>query len=296
MHSRHNEFTMNQINLQALKIVDAIIQHKTAGKAAQELGISSSSISYTLKKLRQQLGNPIFIRARHRLLPDEHALALQKKYHEIAALSEERRELIIATYTPVELLIGLQPNIMQSADGPPLTFTRMPDCVETRMKNLRNRAVDIDIGGQLPDNNAIVCYPYLQSSFRVLAGKNHSTIKDSFTEKEWFENDHIAWLRGAGSAVNVVQGTDTGHEMFMGRKVTSSSSSLMAMANLCASSDTLMLIPEVFAAAFEQVYPVKTFALPWSVPLQFNCYLHFHREVGRNASAVKILRLFDSKF
>lgn len=286
---------MNNINLSSLKILNAVIEHKTAVEAAKILNISCSSISYTLKKLRQQTGQPLFKRTRYALVPDNYALELQKKYLEISALSEHRKEFIITTYSPIELLLGLY--IQESTEDKLfLQFASMSDSAEQRLKNMRNRAVDIDIGDRLPEDNAIVCYPYLQSDMCVMVSENHSKIKSSFTADDWYRNHHITWLRGNDDISNIINDINLNRNIFEKRKIACESTSLLAMAHLCAYSDNIMMIPEIFTGALQKTFPVKTYKLPWDISLKFNCYIHYHREISKNPNTMILLKMFDGVF
>ncbi|MCT4711104.1 LysR family transcriptional regulator [Enterobacteriaceae bacterium H11S18] len=283
---------MNNYNLSTLKIVNGIIEHKTAQKAASVLGMSNSSISYALKKLRHETGKQLFTRSKHGLVPDKNALELQKIYKEIQALSGNRREFIITTYPPVELLIGLHMQTLSHEDLL-LQFQEIPGSAEQRLKNLRHRSVDIDIGSQLPMDNSIIRYPYLVSDMRVMVSKNHSTIQDTFTSRHWYENQHVIWLRDDDEISTLLEEMEKERTIFENRKVACESTSLPAMIYLCAYSDNIMLLPEVFVPSFEKIFPVKSFKMPWDINLKFEFYIHYHREINKDPNTEFLIRLFD---
>lgn len=283
---------MKDIGLTALKIVNAIIEHKKAQDAARVLGISPSSISYTLNKIRRETQENLFTRTQYGLKPDKFALELQKRYKEIISLSENRREFIITTYSPVELLIGMHIQSL-SQDTLSLQFQSMPDTVEQRLKNLRHRSVDIDIGSQLPYDNSVVSCPYLMSEMCVMTSENHTSIGEEFSENDWYTNQHITWLRSNDDMSDIIVNIDNNRAIFEGRKIACESTSLLAMAHLCAYSNNIMLLPDVFAPSLKKVLPLKTYKLPWDIPLKFHCYIHYHREVGKNPNTERLIKLFD---
>jgi DNA-binding transcriptional LysR family regulator len=283
---------MKDIGLTGLKVVNAIIEHKKAQEAARVLGISPSSISYTLKKIRRETQADLFTRTQYGLKPDNYALELQKRYKEIQSLSENRREFIITTYSPVELLIGMHFQSL-AQDSLSLQFQSMPDTTERRLKNLKHRSVDIDIGSQLPYDHAVVSCPYIMSGMCVMTSENHPSIKEMFTENDWYMNQHITWLRGNEDISDVIINMDNNRAIFEGRKIAFESTSLLAMAHLCAYSKNIMLLPEAFAPSLKKILPVKTFKLPWDIPLKFHCYIHYHREVGKNPNTERLIKLFD---
>ncbi|MFK3659281.1 LysR family transcriptional regulator [Scandinavium sp. NPDC088450] len=283
---------MNNISLVALKVVDAVIEHKSAVAAGLKLNISPSSISYILKKLREETQQTLFIRTRWGLVPDRYALELQKKYREIRMLSDSRREYIVTTYSPVELLIGMRIQSL-ALDDIFLRFQGMPDTPEERLRNIRHRSVDIDIGSRLPTDNAIVSFPYLMSGMCVMVSKHHRSVGESFTKSDWYDNRHITWLRGNDDLSETIANLDKNREVFESRVIACESTSLLAMSHLCAYSDNIMLLPEIFAPSLENIFPVNTFPMPWDIPLQFRCHIHYHRETGRNPNTERLIKLFD---
>lgn len=283
----------SNININHLKLVDALIEMKSACRVARAFNVTSSSISYRLKQLRQITGKQLFTRKQGQLLPDEHAHELQEQYRQISALSSQRSEFIISTYAPLEHLITLQINgSVGNNEDMFLQFSSMPDSGCERLDKLKNRAIDIDIGGILETDNSIVCYPYLFSAVCALVSSNHSTIKQSLKLSDWYENEHIGWSRGADYIENTVSG-DLQSEILTHRKIICESSNLLAMAHLCAHSESIMLIPEAFVAPLQELFPVKPLPLPERLTLKFHCYIHYHREISQNPNIARILRIFD---
>ena len=77
-----------------LRVFLTILQESSVSKAADQLGVTQSAISHTLGKLRQVLGDPLFVRSGQGLTPTERALSLkepvQKVLDGMRALTEER--------------------------------------------------------------------------------------------------------------------------------------------------------------------------------------------------------------
>ncbi|WP_159867131.1 MULTISPECIES: LysR family transcriptional regulator [unclassified Raoultella] len=268
---------MNKINLQKLKIVNAVIECESASKAATQLNISPSAISYTIKSLREYLGADIFIRTRSGLKPDDTAWALQERYREIVALNTSRKEFIIATYSLIELLLADSLHNME--DGTLFHFITMDTCENERLSKLKQREVDIDIGGKLPDDISIISKKYLQSDTTILVSENHSSIHDKFTLADWHENTHLRWRRDLGSITSMINGMDPTDALILKRKISWESPNLLTMAYLCANSDSIMIIPQVFVAPLQNVFPLKSFAPPAGLEMQFECYIHYHRSL-----------------
>jgi DNA-binding transcriptional LysR family regulator len=266
---------MNKISLQKLKIINEVIECESATKAATCLNISPSTISYTIKSLKDYLGTDIFIRTRSGLKPNDTALALQARYHEIVSLNSTKRKFHVATYSLIELLLT---DSVQTMEGNTLFhFQTMDENEDERLRKLKLREIDIDIGGKLPDDIAIRSKRYLQSDTVILVSENHSSIHGDFTLNDWRNNTHLRWRRDLGSITSMIDGMKFADELFKNRRIAWESPNLLTMAWLCANGDSIMVIPEVFVAPLKKLFALKSFTLPPELEMKFECYIHYHR-------------------
>ncbi|MFY2825121.1 LysR family transcriptional regulator [Ruegeria sp. MALMAid1280] len=71
-----------------------ILEESSVSKAADRLGVTQSAISHTLAKLRQVLGDPLFVRSGQGLTPTERALSLKEPVQQVLdgmrALTDDR--------------------------------------------------------------------------------------------------------------------------------------------------------------------------------------------------------------
>ena len=268
---------MNTISLQKLKIINEVIECKSAYKAASRLNISPAAISYTIKTLREKIGSELFIRTKCGLRPNDIALALQDRYRELTVFNTKRKEYFIATYSLIELLLTDSINTLES--GSLLHFITMDESDDERLRKLKQREVDIDIGGGLPYDISIVSKKYLHSDIAILVNKNHPTIGDEFTLKDWCNNTHIRWRRDIGSITSMLNGINPEHHVLFNREISWESPNLLTMAYVCANGDSIMIIPEAFVDLLKKRFPLKSFSLPTEMEMKFECYIHYHRSL-----------------
>ncbi|TDN47021.1 LysR family transcriptional regulator [Scandinavium goeteborgense] len=268
---------MHTISLQKLKIINEVIECENAMKAASRLKISPSTISYTIKSLKEKLGTDIFVRTPSGLKPNDTALVLQERYRELIALNTSRKEYFIATYSLIELL--LTESIQFRNDETLFHFITMDTSEDERLRKLKQREVDIDIGGKLPDDLAIISKKYLQSDMKILVSENHPTISNAFTIDDWLNNTHLRWRRDLGSITAMVNGMNMSNELMFNRDISWESPNLLTMAYLCARGDSIMLVPEVFVASLKKILPLKALTLPDKLEMKFECYIHHHRSL-----------------
>jgi DNA-binding transcriptional LysR family regulator len=280
---------MSTINLRHLKIVDALIQHQSAVKAASALHISPSAISYSLNQLRKQTGKPLFKRTREGLRPHELAFELQKQYNEIARLNSVKNEYVIATYSLIEMLLA---EYIHEENDTLLHFTTMESCDEERLRKLKHREVDIDIGGQLHEDRSIVCRRFTRSEFCLAVSQAHPRIKEEFTLDAWRENEHLLWQRGAGNITGMLDNVN--HSLLTERKIAWTSPNLLTLAWHCAHSEHVMLMPAIFIPFLQKHFPVKAFTPPTELQMTFDCHLHYHLAMEEKIDALLLQNMFSA--
>lgn len=77
------------MNGRLLKVFLAIFDTNSVGAAAQELNINQSTVSYSLDKLRDYLGDPLFLKSGRGITPTEHAILLAPRIQLLLASMEE---------------------------------------------------------------------------------------------------------------------------------------------------------------------------------------------------------------
>ncbi len=105
-----NEINWRGINLNLLLTFSALIKQRSVTRAAEQLHISQSAMSYNLNQLRTLLNDPLFERQGHSMVPTRHAEFLAPKVQHVLNMIEH--EILQAdTFNPPtskeRLIIGL---------------------------------------------------------------------------------------------------------------------------------------------------------------------------------------------
>lgn len=82
---------MDDIDLNLIPALDALLSEGSVTGAARRLGLSSSAMSRTLARLRSTTKDPLLVRAGRGLVPTPRAVALRDRVH---ALAREAREVL----------------------------------------------------------------------------------------------------------------------------------------------------------------------------------------------------------
>ena len=67
---------LRKLDLNLLKVFDAVMRHRHVSRAADEIGIGQSGLSQALSRLRQSLGDPLFIRTNEGMVPTQRAIEI----------------------------------------------------------------------------------------------------------------------------------------------------------------------------------------------------------------------------
>jgi DNA-binding transcriptional LysR family regulator len=150
---------MDDVDLNLLTALDALLSEGSVSKAALRLGLSPSAMSRTLTRLRAATGDPLLVRAGRGLVPTPRATELRDRIHELArdvrtALSPQAGYLDVAslerTFTIranegfVALFsASLAAAVTEAAPHVRLRFAPKPD---KDARPLREGHIDLEIG------------------------------------------------------------------------------------------------------------------------------------------------------
>jgi DNA-binding transcriptional LysR family regulator len=91
---------MQNVDLNLLISLDALLTERSVTKAARRLGLSPSAMSRALARLRHVTGDPLLVQAGRTLVPTPHAEELGERVH---ALARDARTVLRPTATRLDL-------------------------------------------------------------------------------------------------------------------------------------------------------------------------------------------------
>jgi DNA-binding transcriptional LysR family regulator len=154
MHGLH----INTLDLNLLRVFDVLLEERSVTRAGARLGLSQSAVSHSLKRLRESLGDELFVRSREGMQPTLRARELGAQVH--AGLSQlqaafappafdpaltTRRFVISAgSYACAVLAPALVERMTIEAPDAQLAITAADGDV---LERLDSRRVDFVIGG-----------------------------------------------------------------------------------------------------------------------------------------------------
>ncbi|MDH1612399.1 LysR family transcriptional regulator [Klebsiella aerogenes] len=286
---------MQQLTLKQLDILNAVVEHGNATRAAEALNLSPSAVSYQLKTIRAKTGSPLFSRTRKGLTPQQSVLNILKQHINLQNMNTPRKTFIFSTYTPVELLlsgtISLAPEKWKDLT---FRFRMMADGEAERIRRLRIREVDFDIGSKLSGDKSIITKRFLSSPLCVIVSRRHPTITDRLTLNDWKHSRHLRWLRDSSCQIeSLVPGLRHPHRLLDERDISAESANLLALVYRCSQTNEIMLMPEIFARQLSTIFPVKMFPVPEGLTMRFSCYIHYHHALLKTIEASGLNEFID---
>ena len=202
---------MNDIDLNLLPALDALLTEGSVTGAARRLGLSTSAMSRILARLRSLTGDPLLVRAGSGLVATPRATAMRGQVGDVARsartlLSPQASEVDLASLKRtfvvranegfISLLApSLVGAIVQTAPGVQIRFvTRSIKDADS----LRDGRVDLEVGVLGNSAPEVRVRSIFHDRFVGVARANHSLLASPVTPSTYAACQHVVASRGAG--------------------------------------------------------------------------------------------------
>jgi DNA-binding transcriptional LysR family regulator len=259
-----------------LKTFDALWRLRNVSHAAKFLKISQPAMSQQLIKLRDELGDDLFVRVGRGMAPTPKALqwapALQRALNrlelELVSLSESthdraERISIMATDLIESTLFPKLISLVQT-ERPSLTLVMRSTLGEFPKSSLELGQLDFVLAGfygTLTDGfyqQLLQVHPY-----QVIARKDHPRIKDKLSLEQFCSEQHVL-TSPQGDLWGVVDKELA--DKNLKRRVIAGVACFQSLGTMVESSDALATLPERMALHLVKRYNLKIFAPPLKLP------------------------------
>ena len=172
------------LTLQQLRLFEAVARHSSYTRAAEELHLTQPAVSIQLKRLEAQAGLPLFEQVGKKIFATAAGTAMYAASIDIldrvAELKNTLEELKGEVKGPLRLSVVtttkyFMPHLLGSFlqkhpdVDPKLKFTNRARVVE----RLMNNEDDFVVMGQIPNDEKLVTYPFLENILSIVAPPNH---------------------------------------------------------------------------------------------------------------------------
>jgi DNA-binding transcriptional LysR family regulator len=265
------------IDLNLLKVFEAILAEGSVSRAASRLSLSQSATSHSLSRLREIVDDPLFERKGQGVAPTPKALALSvpilaalQSFRDILRRSQgefdprvERRNFTIDV--PAGVDIAVAPELLRMSEhAPGITFRIMTGRARQVLPELRFGHSALSIDFEAPRERGYRYEVIQEDEFVVLARKGHPALKNGLTAEQFFELPQAAIVfsrKDDGSPV-----TDRLRDAGLRRNVRLVVSSLPTIATVVASSELISSTSRGIATLLAKQFDFEIHPMPIELP------------------------------
>lgn len=273
MHRVHD---LARVDLNLLVVLDALLEARSTTLVGKRLGRTQSAVSHALGRLREALGDPLFVRAGAALRPTARAEALARPVRELLERAQAvfegkgpafdparlERTFVLAgsDYAEVLLLPTLLPRLRAAAPGVDLVTRMFGDDVDLAVQA---GEVDLAFASRFRPLAGLVAEEARRDDLVVLMRQGHPASRGKLTLARYVKLDHaLVTPRGLpGSAV------DTALELRgLARRVVLRLPHFSAAAAVVTRTDVVVTLPRGFAQRAAKDLALAVRPLPLDVP------------------------------
>jgi DNA-binding transcriptional LysR family regulator len=275
IHFMNDVHEVAQVDLNLLVVLDALLRSRSTTVAARRLGRTQSAVSHALARLRDTLGDPIFVRVGSALQPTRFAEALEVPLREVLLRAEALLSRSDASFDPkriertfvwagtdfAEMLImpKLVPVLRREAPGAALVTRSLGNEVD---RAIQSREIDLAFGARIRPLSGIATREVRTEGLVVLLRKGHPATRRKLSARRYAALDHVLVApRGMPGGP-----ADTALEALgLTRRVVLRVPHFAAAAFIVSQTDLVVTVPKGFVDILRPL-DVVALALPFALP------------------------------
>lgn len=290
----------DKFDLNLLRAFVTLWREGHMGRAAQALGMSQPAMSAALKRLRKQLGDPLFVKTRQGMQPTAYADQIAP---EAAAILDLVRHRVLAppsfdpacstrTFTLSTTDIGemvFMPKLLRhlAAVAPGVSVRTMTGTLTERLAALARGDIDLLIG-YFPDVQGadLLQRRLFGHGFVCLVRHGHPGLQDGVLTAEAFLSASHAGLRDPGRSQELVEAYLLKRQLR--RRLVYVGSHLLGLPHVVAATDLIATVPEEAGRIFTGHPELRQTVPPFPFP-HFDVKMYWHR-TSQSDAALRWLR------
>lgn len=308
----HAPRSFDHLDLNLLRVFEALIEERSATRAGARLGLTQSAISHALNRLRYELKDELFVRSPDGMQPTDRAAEIAPRLRqgllqlqlalapsEFAPERSDRRFTITCTeYAGATLVPALIARLRAAA--PHASLNVLPSNLGVA-DTLRSGRADLAIGSFRRAPDWAASEALLRETRVWVLSSDHPAARDELTLERLAELPHLV-IAATGEDENAIEGyvIDHGLERLvtrsdagllqgalaargLRRNVAVTTPHYLAALAVVSRSDIAALLPRRLATALMGLYRLALFEPPYPSP-PFEVMSIWHREHGDQAA------------
>ncbi len=253
------------LDLALLRAFDALLGERHVTRAARRLNITQSAASHALGRLRRVLGDPLFVRGPHGVVPTDRAIALGPEVRSLL----DRVELLGRSPGPLDprrlertftlggadfMEILLLPPLVRrlTKEAPMVNLSSRPITSDSEPE-LESGALDMAIGVFRAPSARLVSRKLFEESFVCMLRRGHPALKGRMTVERFAALSHVL-ISPRGIGGGAVDDALAAHGLK--RRVAIRTATFLAAPLLVAETDCVVTLPTRVAAVMARGRPL----------------------------------------
>ncbi|MEL2239666.1 LysR family transcriptional regulator [Leclercia adecarboxylata] len=280
--------SLTRIDLNLLTLFCLIYSVGSISRVADMLDISPSAVSQSLRKLREQMGDNLFVRSGNILLPTVYAdelydniLPIIDKLATLLPLSSQIKKRRLTLYTESFISPLVVPELTEKIvrmNSDISLLHRTADLNEAKITELLNmRQADVVFSTFSVESSNLSCQKMSDMTLVLIAAKDNPLYGDTVTEEMFREANLVGY--------NTKNEKIIYHRSIVDKKFRSSercllTTSFASILLIVSQTDCLGIIPEKVFSTYAGMYNLKKLDTPFTLP-QFSIYSSFRKEMNK---------------
>jgi LysR family nod box-dependent transcriptional activator len=265
----------HRLDLNLVVVLDGLLSHGSVSRVADELGLTPSSISNALARLRTHFGDELFIMLDRHMSPTPFADSLRQPVQEFLqcarsvalaraafdpATSSRSFRIALSDYAAYVLAGDLVRLLASQAPGIRLTIVPLNS---ESLARFQRGTIDMLVAPDAVVEASEASRPLFQDRFVPVAWAGNSAIGNSITRELYFSADHVV-----ADPAEVGQPGVLGTFFLAGPplRVSVRVPSFLAVAELLAGTDRLSTLPALLARVYEASGKLRILTPEFNLP------------------------------
>lgn len=282
---------LNEIQLNQLLLIDALLGHASISDAAEKIGMSQSAASHALARLRTELNDPIFIRTANGMQPTPYGArfagsvkealellrgGLEQQENFVPETSTHTFTVIMSEVSQTLYLSELLTKLAKVAPGTSVRIAPVP--AKAPHLELESGEVDLAVGTFTHFIAGCRQKRVYREQYVCIARARHPAFANGMTHKAFSVSSHV-----------VVDPTGYVHEQLnpilkhhgLARSTKLHVPSFHSVPEVVANTDLIAVMPETLADYYATLLPLSVMPLPIVIPsygVKMFWHERFHRD------------------
>lgn len=296
------------MDLNLYKLFLAVVEQQNITRAAAQVGMTQPAASNALQRLRQQLGDPLFVRTRTGMVPTDYAKQIEPEITQALTALIGVKSLVPPSPTPISGLTKRIRIVMSDLEEQ-LFLDRMSGALMDQndrlpVEVLPQHRVNLETGFR--DNLFDLAVMFIQDplrniqsrdlvdvKFSCISAKNHPLIKDGMTMNAYLKVNHLLVAPGTGGMTGWVD--KELQKIKLKRHVSLSVPHFFIAGELVSNTGLVATLPDKLAKKLATLYPLTLHEPPLKMP-GFTIGMHWHISRDRDPEHTAFRNWFASLF